>query len=128
MNCGTEAVTVGAIRRGWSALLLAACLGLPMTSIAQVAPRPTAGQDQPTGGLIPPTSASDFTASQLDSVLAGNWRSATNSARDVYRHPKATLQFFGIQPDQTVIEITPGSGWCSQNFAPLRDNKDHNIA
>ncbi len=67
-----------------------------------------AGQDQPTGDLVPPTSASDFTAGQLDAVLAGSWRSAANKARDVYRHPKATLQFFGLQPDQTVIEITPG--------------------
>ncbi|MBB6189762.1 putative methyltransferase [Rhodanobacter sp. MP7CTX1] len=131
MNCGTEAVTAGAIRRsatGWSAVLLAACLSLPMASVAQVAPTPTAGQDQPAGGLVPPTSASDFTASQLDSVLAGNWRSATNSARDVYRHPKATLQFFGIQPDQTVIEITPGSGWYSEILAPLLHDNGHYIA
>ena len=131
MNCGMEAVTVGATRRSaavWSALLLGACLSLPMASVAQVAPTPTAGQDQPTGGLVPPTSASDFTASQLDSVLAGNWRSATNSARDVYRHPKATLQFFGIQPDQTVIEITPGSGWYSEILAPLLHDNGHYIA
>ncbi len=131
MNCGMEAVTVGATRRSaavWNALLLAACLSLPMASVAQVAPTPTAGQDQPTGGLVPPTSASDFTASQLDSVLAGNWRSATNSARDVYRHPKATLQFFGIQPDQTVIEITPGSGWYSEILAPLLHDNGHYIA
>jgi predicted methyltransferase len=131
MDCGMEAVTVGATRRSaavWSALLLAACLSLPMASVAQVAPTPTAGQDQPTGGLVPPTSASDFTASQLDSVLAGNWRSATNSARDVYRHPKATLQFFGIQPDQTVIEITPGSGWYSEILAPLLHDNGHYIA
>ena len=80
------------------------------------------------GGLIPPTSASDFTATQLDSVLAGNWRSATNSARDVYRHPKATLQFFGIQPDQMVIEITPGSGWYSEILAPLLHDNGHYIA
>jgi predicted methyltransferase len=131
MNCGTEAVTAGAIRRsatGWSAVLLAACLSLPMACLAQAAPAPTPGQDQPAGGLIPPTSASDFTANQLDSVLAGNWRSATNSARDVYRHPKATLQFFGIQPDQTVIEITPGSGWYSEILAPLLHDNGHYIA
>jgi predicted methyltransferase len=129
MNCGTEAVTVAAIRRsatGWSAVLLAACLGLPLASVAQVTPM--AGQDQPTGGLVPPTSASDFTASQLDSVLAGNWRLAANSVRDVYRHPKATLQFFGIQPDQTVIEITPGNGWYSEILAPLLHDNGHYIA
>ena|ERR1700722_12221009 len=87
-----------------------------------------AGHDQPTGDLVPPTSASDFTASQLDAVLAGSWRSATNKARDVYRHPKATLQFFGLQPDQTVIEITPGAGWYSEVLAPLLRDNGHYIA
>lgn len=85
-------------------------------------------QDQPTGDLVPPTSASDFTASQLDAVLAGSWRSAPNKARDVYRHPKATLQFFGLQPDQTVIEITPGGGWYSEILAPLLRDNGHYIA
>ena len=87
-----------------------------------------APQDQPTGDLVPPTSASDFTAGQLDAVLAGSWRSATNKARDVYRHPKATLQFFGLQPDQTVIEITPGGGWYSEILAPLLRDNGHYIA
>jgi predicted methyltransferase len=87
-----------------------------------------AGQDQPAGDLVPPTSASDFTAGQLDAVLGGSWRSAYNKARDVYRHPKATLQFFGLQPDKTVIEITPGNGWYSEILAPLLRDNGHYIA
>lgn len=87
-----------------------------------------AAQDQPTGDLVPPTSASDFTAGQLDAVLAGSWRSANNKARDVYRHPKATLQFFGLQPDKTVIEITPGGGWYTEILAPLLRDNGHYIA
>ncbi|THD04891.1 methyltransferase [Rhodanobacter lindaniclasticus] len=78
--------------------------------------------------MVPPTSASDFTATQLDQVLAGSWRSPANQARDVYRHPKATLQFFGVQPDQTVIEITPGGGWYSEILAPLLNDNGHYIA
>ena len=94
------------------AVLLA---GAPVLALAQ--------QDQPEGELVPPTSASDFTAGQLDAVLAGSWRPAADRARDAYRHPKATLQFFGIQPDQTVVEINPASGWYSEILAPLlRDN------
>nr|WP_239537653.1 methyltransferase [Dyella mobilis] len=85
-------------------------------------------QDQPAGDLVPPTSASDFTASQLDAVLAGSWRSATDKARDVYRHPKQTLQFFGLQPDQTVVEITPGGGWYSEILAPLLRDNGHYVA
>lgn len=87
-----------------------------------------AAQDQPAGDLVPPTSASDFTSGQLDAVLAGSWRSEHNKARDVYRHPKATLQFFGLQPDKTVIEITPGGGWYSEILAPLLRDNGHYIA
>jgi predicted methyltransferase len=102
---------------------LSAALLLASTAFAQ-----QAGQDQPAGDLVPPTSATDFTAGQLDAVLAGSWRSDHNKARDVYRHPKATLQFFGLQPDQTVIEITPGAGWYSEILAPLLRDNGHYIA
>jgi predicted methyltransferase len=85
-------------------------------------------QDQPASGLVPPTTASDFTATRLDQVLAGDWRSPDHKARDVYRHPKATLQFFGVRPDQTVIEITPGGGWYSEVLAPLLHDNGHYIA
>ena len=85
-------------------------------------------QDQPTGDLVPPTSARDFTSQQLDGVLAGNWRSAANRARDPYRHPKATLEFFGIRPDYTVIEITPGGGWYTEILAPLLKDNGHYVA
>lgn len=100
-----------------AAALLAACTGNSMPASAQDA------RDQPSNGLVPPTTATDFTAAQLDNVLAGDWRSEKNRARDVYRHPKATLQFFGIRPDLKVIEITPGGGWYSEILAPLlQDN------
>ncbi|OOG40400.1 methyltransferase [Rhodanobacter sp. C05] len=95
---------------------------------AQIVPAASVESDQPANELVPPTSASDFTSAQLDSVLAGSWRSAPNRARDVYRHPKATLQFFGIRPDQTVIEITPGGGWYSEILAPLLHDNGHYVA
>jgi predicted methyltransferase len=107
------------------ALLLA---GSWLGASAQVVAAGTAEPDQPTDALVPPTSASDFTASQLDDVLAGGWRSEANRARDSWRHPKATLQFFGIQPDQTVIEITPGGGWYAELLAPLLHDNGHYIA
>jgi len=55
----------------------------------------------------------------LDSALAGDWRSEANKARDVYRHPRETLTFFGVKPDQTVIEMWPGGGWYAEVLAPL---------
>ncbi|MBD8872710.1 class I SAM-dependent methyltransferase [Rhodanobacter sp. DHB23] len=66
--------------------------------------------------------------SQLDTVIAGSWREPANRARDVYRHPKATLQFFGIESDQTVVEINPSAGWYSELLAPLLRDNGHYIA
>lgn len=54
----------------------------------------------------------------LDSVLAGSHRSEANKARDQYRHPKQTLEFFGVKPSMHVIEITPGGGWYTEVLAP----------
>jgi predicted methyltransferase len=115
-----------ALRR-LAALLLTVFTCLPVLAGTQ-AHAASVEPDQPTDALVPPTSASDFTAAQLDSVLSGSWRSEANRARDTYRHPKATLQFFGVRPDQTVIEITPGGGWYSEILAPLLRDNGHYIA
>ncbi len=62
------------------------------------------------------------TVVNLDSALAGEHRSAANSARDEWRHPAETLGFFGLAPDLTVMEIWPGGGWYTEVLAPyLRD-------
>ena len=55
----------------------------------------------------------------LDRILAGDQRPAVNRARDGYRHPKETLQFFGVRPDLSVVEVWPGGGWYTQILAPL---------
>lgn len=57
--------------------------------------------------------------SALDAAIAGAWRTPEFVARDVYRNPKATLEFFGVRPDMTVIEIWPGGGWYAEILAPL---------
>jgi predicted methyltransferase len=62
----------------------------------------------------------EATAAAIQSVLAGQHRSAENRARDVYRHPLETLLFFGIKPDMTVVEVWPGAeGWYTELLAPL---------
>ncbi|MEO6384515.1 MAG: methyltransferase [Thermomonas sp.] len=54
----------------------------------------------------------------LQAAINAPGRDEANRARDGYRHPLQTLQFFGVQPNQTVIEITPGGGWYSEILAP----------
>ncbi len=74
--------------------------------------------DQPSTP-IPPKSADQLFAEKLDAVIAGDWRSAANKARDRYRHPKETLTHFGLKPGMAVIEIMPGGGWYTEILAPL---------
>jgi predicted methyltransferase len=58
----------------------------------------------------------------LDKIMAGDHRSEASRARDVFRHPKETLAFFGVKPDSTVVETFPGVGWYTELLAPyLRD-------
>jgi predicted methyltransferase len=65
----------------------------------------------------------------LDAAIAGKWRDPKNVARDKYRHPKQTLEFFGIKPGMSLIEITPGGGWYSEILAPyLKGNGTYTAA
>ena len=57
-------------------------------------------------------------ADPLKDVLAGSIRSDKNRARDTYRHPTETLNFFGLKPGMTVVEIWSGGGWYSEVLAP----------
>ena len=61
-------------------------------------------------------------AVSLDASINGPQRGERAKARDKYRHPKQTLQFFQLAPTQTVLEIAPGGGWYTDILAPyLRD-------
>lgn len=52
-------------------------------------------------------------------ALEGAQRSEQNQQRDQYRHPQATLEFFGLQENMSVLEISPGGGWYTEILAPL---------
>ena len=54
----------------------------------------------------------------LNSVINAEHRAAKNTARDVSRHPKETLTFFGIHSSMKVLEILPGRGWYTEILAP----------
>ena len=62
--------------------------------------------------------AAESTSDPLAAAIASPSRTPKNVARDVYRHPLQTLQFFGLRPDQTVVEIWPGRGWYMEILAP----------
>jgi predicted methyltransferase len=65
-----------------------------------------------------PRSLSSKQMSALKAAVAASTRTETNRARDRYRHPAETLAFFGVRPNDTVVEIWPGGGWYTEILAP----------
>jgi len=101
-------------------MLLAVAIVATFTAFAASAQ----GTAPPNMPVLPPPPMvpvdSKVVASPLDNILAGDWRSEANKARDKYRHPRETLAFFGVTPTQHVIEIWPGGGgWYAEILAPL---------
>lgn len=61
-------------------------------------------------------------AASLESIASAEHRTEARQARDIHRNPISTLNFFGIKPDMTVVEIWPGGGWYTDIIAPyLKD-------
>lgn len=52
--------------------------------------------------------ASDVDAKALKAAVDNPARAPEQRVRDISRHPRQTLEFFGIAPDMTVVEIWPG--------------------
>jgi predicted methyltransferase len=104
------------------AVLLGACDG---GQPASVATEPVANESV-AAVMAASTDASGH--SNLESILAGEHRSAENMARDKYRHPAETLGFFGLKPDSVVVEVWPGGGWYTEIIAPYVNEKGSYIA
>lgn len=51
-------------------------------------------------------------------AIEGHWRNASQRERDRFRHPIETIEFFGIDPRDTVIDVWPGSGYMTDILAP----------
>ena len=59
----------------------------------------------------------------LQMAIEGEHRSVKNKARDQYRHPAETLEFFGLKPESSVVELWPGGGWYSEILVPYLKDK-----
>ncbi|MFN3583781.1 class I SAM-dependent methyltransferase [Phenylobacterium sp.] len=55
---------------------------------------------------------------QLKAAVDGAQRAEAHKVRDVHRHPVETLTFWGLKPGQTVVEISPGTGYWTEILAP----------
>lgn len=100
-------------------LILAAACGVALAACATSAPEVSA---PPAASAEPSATSPAVAGNSLDMAVSGAWRDPKNIARDQYRHPRETLAFFRVEPNDTVIEITPGGGWYAEILAPyLRD-------
>lgn len=59
----------------------------------------------------------------LDKAIAGTHRSPNFVARDIYRHPAETLEFLGLKPTLTVVEIGPSGGYWTEILGPYLKDK-----
>ncbi len=82
---------------------MVACRPAPATQIE--APAPVAAEAAPV-------------LSPLEVAIAGEWRTAEEKARDAWRHPKETLEFFEVAANEKVVEVFPGGGWYTKILAP----------
>jgi predicted methyltransferase len=55
----------------------------------------------------------------IERAVAGAWRQPADRARDPWRHPAASLRFWGLRPAHTVVEFWPGAGWYTDILAPF---------
>ena len=95
-------------RRGL--LASAALVALVACGRREAAPEATPAPKTPAKAAAP--------TGRLEAAVRGAWR-AEDAKRDPWRHPRETLEFFGLAPGMTVVEVWPGSGWYTQILAPF---------
>ncbi len=96
---------------GAAALALMACGSEPKVSEVDIVTASTEADVE--------TMSSDEAGKEilsLDAVL--DMQDDAAKARFSARNPKATLEYFGIEPGMTVAEVLPGGGWYSKILLP----------
>ena len=66
--------------------------------------------------MSPPAGAA--TDKALRAAVNSPARPAADRARDTYRHPYASLAFWGLKPGMTVMDLQPGGGYWTEILAP----------
>lgn len=67
--------------------------------------------------------ASEQALKAIYKSLGHEVRSAEEVARDTERKPFETLDYFGLEPEMTVIELMPGGGWYTKVLANTLNEK-----
>lgn len=96
------------MRRLGVAIVVGAALALTGCGPAPTPAAPTPAETKADPDALPGT---------VEWAIAGPWR--LEPERDVWRHPRQTLAFWGLAPGQTVVEVLPGRGWYTAILAPF---------
>ncbi len=65
------------------------------------------------------TPGAEAAAGPVAAAVASAARTPEQVERDQWRHPVETLEFFDVQPGDTVVELFPGAGWYTEILGPL---------
>ena len=95
--------------------MLKVLLAVITLALAACSREPAAPAD-PAPAAAPTPAAPAATPAPQDDPLAAALaaQSAEHQGRYDQRHPRETLEFFGIEPGMTVVEALPGGGWYSK--------------
>ncbi len=117
--------------RAWALAGTASMMALSgiVSASAQV-PDPQVSESQPTTGptsvFLPPVNPvpplDDRAREALRRAVKSDQR--IDAQRDRWRNPEATLQFLGVRPSDTVVEIWPGQGWYTSILGPYLKQGD----
>lgn len=108
-------------------LLLGAVCAFGLSMVPPVVAQTTGTSPAPLSTTQPPVLDFEDTAAIRDAIGSTS-RSISNIMRDAHRNPQATLEFFGIREEHTVVEIWPGQGWYTEVLAPLLHDEGKLIA
>jgi predicted methyltransferase len=97
--------------------VLVPCVFVSALACGSAAPVPPAPTTPSSAAASTPIDA------KLHAAVAGSVRTDRERARDAYRHPLETLEFFGLRDDQAVIELWPGGGYYTAILAPVLDGR-----
>ena len=73
--------------------------------------------------MLAPLVAAEAKDEALGKAVAASHRSPNFVERDKYRKPQQELEFFGIKPNMTVVEVSPGAGYWTEILAPYLKDK-----
>lgn len=106
-----------------SVMALTACSGDTVTETKDATGTAKEIVNETVNETVKTTEATALSARSLDDILAV--QSDANKTRFQYRNPKATIEYFGIEPGMTVAEVLPGGGWYSKILIPYLGDEGH---